>query len=121
MPLLTIVSFALILGALVDIITRPDDRVKHLPKMVWVFIVVFLPLIGSIVWFAVGHDWSHVTVPAPSPSRRQRTSPRPPMKRDERSTEEQLAELEREIEDYERIRRLEAEIEERRRRRGELD
>nr|WP_316299928.1 CoA-binding protein [Clavibacter michiganensis] len=40
--------------ALVDLITRPDDQVKHLPKLVWILLIVFLPLIGSIVWFCVG-------------------------------------------------------------------
>ena len=101
--LISVISLLLIIGALVDIISRPDDEVKHLPKLVWVILVVFLPLIGSVVWFAVGREYAP-RVP------RQRTArstapvfePLPARK----STEEQIAELDREIEYYQKRARL---------------
>ena len=50
-------TFVLVLAALIDIITRDSLLVRHLPKVTWVILVIVLPIIGSIIWFAVGHDW----------------------------------------------------------------
>lgn len=114
--ILSILTFALVIAALVDIIVRDDTQVRHLPKFAWILLVIVVPAIGSIVWFAVGHDWSATvqrTTPAP------RLHPAPPPVHDELSTERQLAELEREIEQYEQIRELEAKLEERRRKRAQ--
>jgi hypothetical protein len=134
--LVVVLPVVLIIAALADIITRDESLVKHLPKMVWILLVLFLPLIGSILWFAIGHEYVQRTdrgsfgdprrwagngqnnrsaAPAGygSPARGQYSDRSP------RSTEDELAALEREIEFHEnqdRIRRLEAEIEERRKR-----
>jgi len=117
--------FALVLVALVDIITRQDGQVQHLPKLVWVLLVVLLPLIGSILWFAVGRERSAPTenVKFGDPRRRERlgfggprTQTVTPASR-ALSTEEQLAALDREIEFHEqqaRLRALETEVEKRR-------
>ena len=119
MVLLPLLAFALFVFALVDIIIRPSDQVRHLPKLAWVFIVILLPLIGSILWFAVGREYQ--------PSSRRRTLRMPAVGArampggntagQERvapdSTEAQLAALEREIEAADRdlrIRRLEEEL-----------
>ncbi|WP_434513105.1 hypothetical protein ABUV18_00429 [Clavibacter nebraskensis] len=83
--------------ALVDLITRPDDQVKHLPKLVWILLIVFLPLIGSIVWFCVGHDWDARREPVGPPDRSaayERAAAA--VDRRVRSTEQQLADLEEE-------------------------
>jgi hypothetical protein len=123
--LFSAVLLILIVAALVDIITRQDGQVKHLPKVVWVLMVIFLPVIGSLVWFAVGREYParparsarsgtsvprggpvSAGVPAVLPARRVRT------------TEDELAALDREIDfhaEQARIRRLEAELAERRR------
>ncbi|POX66054.1 hypothetical protein C3481_13830 [Microbacterium sp. Ru50] len=106
-------------AALVDAITRRDDQVKHLPKFAWVLFIVFLPLLGSVLWFTLGREWD--TAPRESmsfgdPRRWSRDEPAPaapasrPQPRDYRSTAQQLADLEREIE----IAELEAEIRRRR-------
>ena len=58
MFLIPAVIFALVLAALIDIIVRQDGQVKHLPKLVWVLLVIMLPLIGSIIWFAVGREYT---------------------------------------------------------------
>jgi len=118
----SVVLFALLIGALVDIILRSDEQVKHLPKIVWVLLVVFLPLIGSILWFTIGREYNQ-RVDLGSfgdPRRREkaaRTASAAPTTR-AKTTEEELADLDREIEFYkqqDRIRRLEAELDERRR------
>ena len=56
--MISVLYLLLIVGALVTVITADEGSVKHLPKMVWVLLIVFLPLIGSIVWFVVGKDWN---------------------------------------------------------------
>ena len=120
--LISAVTFLVLLAALIDIITRPEDQVKHLPKLFWVVLVILLPFLGSILWFTVGREWGDGTenvsfgdrrrwdrsqaAPTPAPVR-----PSPTHR--ELSTEEQLAALEREAEFYEkqaRIRRLESEL-----------
>jgi hypothetical protein len=93
--------------ALADLITRPDDQVKHLPKLVWILLIVFLPLIGSIVWFCVGHDWDARPVPVGPPDRSAAYA-RAAVAVDQRvrSTEQQLADLEEEERHYARIARM---------------
>ena len=120
MPFLfSLLVIALMLGALVDIIRREDSQVRFLPKMAWIVIVILLPLIGSLLWFAIGREYSEAglriprmraaTRPAPT-----RVDPVPMRPVDDRSTEEQIADLDREIEEW----RLRAEIEKRRREGG---
>ncbi|WP_431218588.1 PLD nuclease N-terminal domain-containing protein [Leifsonia xyli] len=115
MVLLPLIVFALFVVALVDIILRRDDQVRHLPKLAWVFIVILLPLIGSVLWFAVGREYEphaqRPTLRMPAADRRPSTTGHPVADPD--STEAQLAALEREIEEAERdrrIRRLEEEL-----------
>jgi hypothetical protein len=95
-PLLVLI---LIIGALADVITG-DGRIKHLDKMTWILIIIFLPLIGSILWFLIGHDYGaspveHVSLGDP------RRAPAPMS-----NTEQELAALEREIEQHEKAQRI---------------
>jgi len=47
--LLVIMAFSII-----DIATIDGSRVRHLPKGVWVLLVILLSLIGSILWWGIG-------------------------------------------------------------------
>ena len=117
------VLLLLVVGALIDIITKHDGQVKHLPKVVWILLVVFLPLVGSILWFVIGRE---CIAPVDrggfgDPRRREISTSRRVEYggRRARTTEEELAELEREIgfhSEQARIRRLEVELDERRER-----
>ncbi|WP_217181874.1 PLDc N-terminal domain-containing protein [Streptomyces sp. AC495_CC817] len=113
MPFLfTILVVALMIGALVDIITRDDSQVKHLPKMVWIIIVILLPLIGSLLWFGIGREYGDGGIRIPRLRREAPQAPTqaPPMRPvDTRTTEQQIADLDREIEEW----RLREEIEKR--------
>ncbi len=40
--------------AFIDCLTTPEEEVKHLPKVVWVIIVLLFPLVGSIAWLVAG-------------------------------------------------------------------
>ena len=121
--LISAVLFLVIVGALIDIITKQPGQVKHLPKLVWILLVVFLPLIGSILWFTIGREYNAPVDRSTFADLRRRPSPAPKpldyrMQR-ARTTEEELAELDREIElhnEKARISRLEAELEKRRKR-----
>lgn len=118
MPFLSILVIALMIGALIDIIMRDDSQVKRLPKMVWIIIVILLPLIGGILWFALGREYGESGLRIPRMPRAQRSTgpvdvrPAPPV--DVRTTEQQIADLDREIEEW----RLREELEKRRREEG---
>lgn len=98
--------------AVVDIILRDESQVRHLPKMVWLFLVILLPLLGTILWFAIGREYPERQAPRPPQFAPWASEPAPPAAapRDTRTTEQQLADLEREIEED----RLRAEIARRR-------
>ena len=109
-----VAELALLIFALVDLVTTDNSQVKHLPKIAWVLIVLFFPLVGSIVWLLAGKDRSPVSEGWGSfgdPNRKRDVAPKS-------TTEQQLEALDREIEFHEKqdkIKRLEAELEKRRR------
>jgi hypothetical protein len=118
--LVSLLPLLLMIVALVDLITRPDSEVRHLPKLVWLLVVLFVPLAGSILWFVIGHRYGGTAkgprnlVHIVGAQRRPAATPAQPRRR---STEEQLADLEREIKYYEaqdRIKHLEEEIKKKR-------
>lgn len=118
----SLLIIALMIGALIDIITRDDSQVRFVPKLVWIILVVLLPLLGSILWFTLGREYgdSGVRMPrVPRANRMPRTAPpvdvRPSPPADHRTTEQQIADLDREIEEW----RLRAEIERRKQERDE--
>ena len=111
MSILSLLILAVIVGALVDIITRPEDRVKHLPKFGWILLVVFLPLIGSLVWFMAGHDYGprneYVSFGDPrrhEPAAAERGHPGAGA----RTTEQELADLDAEIEFHNKQARIDS-------------
>lgn len=50
------VLIAVDIFAIVDIILIDKARVRVLPKVVWVAIVVLLPVIGLLLWFFLGRE-----------------------------------------------------------------
>jgi len=113
--LISFAVFAALITVLVDIILLDDSRIKHLGKVTWVFVVIFLPLIGSILWFAIGREYATTTDYRSfgAPERRENLP-----SFDVASTEAELAKLDAEIEFFEkqdRIRRLEEQLRDRKR------
>jgi hypothetical protein len=112
---LLVLAFSVV--TLIDIITRQDWQVKHLPKFGWIILAIVIPIVGGIAWWAAGREYPE------RPARSPRSEPlRAPSIRivddrrmEGRSTEQQLADLEREIE----ADRLRAEIARRKAERGE--
>lgn len=127
--IISVLTLALMFGALADIITINESKMKHLPKLVWIIIVILLPLIGSILWFLVGREYAPRSVQRPV-QRQYRTESTLRSPRDSgiilgpKNTEAELAALDREIaahERAERIRELEAKLESKRREKGSKD
>lgn len=52
--LVGVLTLALWLFCLVDVITTADGDARNLPKIGWLLIVLFFPLVGSIVWLVAG-------------------------------------------------------------------
>jgi hypothetical protein len=49
-----IVAVAFIVYSLVDCALAPRSRVRALPKPLWIVLILVLPVIGGILWFAIG-------------------------------------------------------------------
>jgi len=60
-----VVTFALWVYCLVDVISSPEDRIRNLPKVGWLLLVLLFPLVGSIAWLVAG---------SPDSSTRQRSA-----------------------------------------------
>ncbi len=54
MPYLGLIYVAILVIALIDIINTDDALVRGMPKLVWILLVVLLPLIGALLWLALG-------------------------------------------------------------------
>lgn len=109
-----IVILLITVAVLVDVLTRPDSQIKHLPKLAWFVVVLLFPIVGSLVWLLAGREWAPLPEykPMGDPSR---SSSAPSF----RSTEDELAALDAEIAFHEkqaRLARLEAEVAEKRKR-----
>lgn len=118
-------TLLLMIGALADMITLDPERVKHLPKLVWIIIVILVPLVGGILWFALGHQYQPRTDRGSFGDPRRWAKPEPVRSQTSdysvRDTAAELAALEREIAEDERaekIRKLESELEAKRREKG---
>lgn len=104
-------TFVLFVISLIDVIRHEEATVRFLPKVAWVFVVILIPLLGSALWWALGHAYASAPIRSTRFPDHMRVPPRPV---DTRSTEQQLADLERE----EREEALRAELARRRRERG---
>ena len=49
-----LVTFAMWVFSLVDVIGTDEGRMRHLPKLWWLLIVLFFPFAGSIAWLVAG-------------------------------------------------------------------
>jgi len=91
-----LVVLALDVFAVVDVIMTDPRRVRAVPKVVWVLLIVLLPIIGVILWFVIGKE------------RRDKGGERRTVAPDDDPTF--LRNLRRDEEQDERIRRLEQEL-----------
>jgi hypothetical protein len=59
-----VVTLTLWIFAVVDVITTDEGAVRNLPKFGWLILVLFFPLVGSVVWFVAGRPQSYRSYPA---------------------------------------------------------
>ena len=53
-----LISLVLSVYALFSCIQTPDEDVPHLPKRVWIVLIVFVPFVGPIVWLLMSRTAS---------------------------------------------------------------
>ncbi|WP_326797702.1 PLDc N-terminal domain-containing protein [Streptomyces sp. NBC_01808] len=51
-----IVLLGVVIYALIDCATTKKEDAKHLPKIVWLLLIVLFPLLGSIGWLIAGRN-----------------------------------------------------------------
>ncbi|WP_433537362.1 PLD nuclease N-terminal domain-containing protein [Micromonospora sp. CA-249363] len=56
--LLFLVQIVLAVCALISCLSAEEGQIRSLPRIVWVLIILFFPLIGSIGWFVAGREAS---------------------------------------------------------------
>ncbi|MDH6545056.1 PLD nuclease N-terminal domain-containing protein [Streptomyces sp. SPB4] len=52
LPFLLII--ALTIYTFIDCLNTPEEEVKHLPKVVWVIIILVFSIVGPVVWLFAG-------------------------------------------------------------------
>ncbi|MEE6257508.1 PLD nuclease N-terminal domain-containing protein [Plantactinospora sonchi] len=52
--LLAIGQLILAVVALISCLSAEEDEIRALPRIAWVLIILFFPLVGSIAWFVAG-------------------------------------------------------------------
>ncbi|MGX5679868.1 PLDc N-terminal domain-containing protein [Schumannella luteola] len=115
--ILSVAVLAATIATLANIILSDEWQVKHLPKVFWIILVIIVPIIGMVLWWAIGRDYGDRSeaIPFGDPRRSEAIRPAPSRRLDD---EEDIdAAVEREIAFHEneaRIRRLEAQLREKR-------
>ena len=54
--LLGLVVLATTIYAVIDAIQTEETRVRHLPKLVWILLILLFAPIGAIAWFVTGRQ-----------------------------------------------------------------
>ncbi|MEU4782501.1 PLD nuclease N-terminal domain-containing protein [Micromonospora sp. NPDC023633] len=54
--LLFAVQIVLAVCALISCLSAEEGEIKALPRIAWVLIILFFPLLGSLAWFAAGRE-----------------------------------------------------------------
>ncbi|GAA1163518.1 hypothetical protein GCM10009630_71980 [Kribbella jejuensis] len=74
-----LISLVLTVYALFSCIQTPDEDVPHLPKLLWIVLIVFVPFAGPIVWLlmsrAQGNPQAAVVRRPAAPSTARPTAP----------------------------------------------
>lgn len=75
--LMVVVPLVLGIYALVDLIQTDEEQIKGLPKVIWVFVILLFPLLGSLGWLLAGRPTPLIGGP---PGSRPRIRPRRPQR-----------------------------------------
>ncbi|NYE95537.1 hypothetical protein FHU41_001787 [Psychromicrobium silvestre] len=111
LPLLILLGLELY--TLIDCLRSEGSSVRTLPKVAWVLLIIFLPLIGVVLWFALGRPQYGNGNAARQVPRAHPTAPMAPdddpeflrnldVARKQKAEEERLRQLQAELEERER-------------------
>jgi hypothetical protein len=53
---LILVSLGIMIYALIETISTPKERIRIMPKGVWIIVIVLVPLVGGILWLLFGNE-----------------------------------------------------------------
>ena len=42
---------------IIDVLRTPSGQTRSLPRFVWLLVVVLIPLLGGLLWLALGRVW----------------------------------------------------------------
>lgn len=65
-----VIELALLVYCLIDCIQSDEGSVRNLPKTMWVLLIIFLPIVGSVAWLVVGRPLGAPARSVPWPSTR---------------------------------------------------
>ncbi|WP_410813166.1 PLD nuclease N-terminal domain-containing protein [Micromonospora sp. 067-2] len=54
--LLFLVQIVLAVCALISCLSAEEGQIRALPRIAWVLIILFFPLVGSVAWFVAGRE-----------------------------------------------------------------
>jgi hypothetical protein len=52
-----LVLVALYIYFIIDVLRTPSGETRSLPKFVWLLLVVLVPVVGGLLWLALGRVW----------------------------------------------------------------
>ena len=52
-----LVCLALYIYFILDVLRTPRGETRSLPKFVWLLLVILIPLLGGLIWLALGRVW----------------------------------------------------------------
>jgi hypothetical protein len=58
-----LLTIALTIYAAVDCVQTDERRVRNLPKLIWLLVVLVFPIVGPVVWFIAGRPQGGRTGP----------------------------------------------------------
>lgn len=68
-----LLAVAVYIYFVIDVLRTPRGETRSLPKFVWLLVVVLVPLLGGLLWLALGRVW-----PAPGTRWGRRRGPMAP-------------------------------------------
>ncbi|MHB1170974.1 MAG: PLDc N-terminal domain-containing protein [Lacisediminihabitans sp.] len=53
-----LVAVAFTIYAAIDCLMTDGSRARGIPKPLWILVILFIPIIGAVLWFTLGKDRS---------------------------------------------------------------
>ena len=60
-----LVATALWLFCVVDAVTTAENRVRNLPKLAWIFLIILFFDLGALLWLVLGRPWGTASTGTP--------------------------------------------------------